>query len=58
MRSLNDLDAVEERVLGALMEKQQTTPDYYPLTIKALVSACNQKTNREAGSPGSRTPDR
>ena len=47
MRSLNDLDAVEERVLGALMEKQETTPDYYPLTIKALVSACNQKTNRE-----------
>ncbi len=46
MRSLTDLDPAEERVLGALMEKQQTTPDYYPLTVKALVSACNQKTNR------------
>ena len=47
MRSLTDLDPVEERVLGALMEKQQTTPDYYPLTVKALLAACNQKTNRE-----------
>lgn len=41
------LDAVEIRVLGALMEKEQTTPDAYPLTINALISACNQKTNRE-----------
>ena len=47
MRSLTELDPVEERVLGALMEKQQTTPDYYPLTVKALVAACNQRTNRE-----------
>ena len=39
-------DPAEIRVLGALMEKEQTTPDYYPLTLKALVSACNQKSNR------------
>ncbi|MCM3877874.1 MAG: YceH family protein [Thermoanaerobaculia bacterium] len=41
------LDAVEIRVLGALLEKQQTTPEYYPLTLHALVAACNQKTNRD-----------
>jgi hypothetical protein len=41
------LDAVEVRVLGALLEKQQATPEYYPLTLHALVAACNQKTNRE-----------
>ncbi|MEM6639178.1 MAG: DUF480 domain-containing protein [Pseudomonadota bacterium] len=35
------------RVLGALLEKQITTPDQYPLTLKSLVSACNQKSNRE-----------
>jgi uncharacterized protein YceH (UPF0502 family) len=40
------LDAVEIRVLGALLEKQ-ATPEYYPLTLHALVAACNQKTNRE-----------
>ncbi len=38
---------VEARILGALMEKQLTTPEYYPLTLNALVAACNQKTNRE-----------
>jgi uncharacterized protein YceH (UPF0502 family) len=38
---------VEVRVLGALLEKQQATPEYYPLTLHALVSACNQKTNRD-----------
>jgi len=37
----------EARVLGALMEKAQTTPDYYPLTMNALVAACNQKSNRD-----------
>jgi uncharacterized protein YceH (UPF0502 family) len=42
-----DLDAVETRVLGALMEKQMSTPEYYPLTLNALVAACNQKSNRE-----------
>lgn len=41
------LDAVELRVLGSLMEKQLSTPEYYPLTVNALVAACNQKSNRE-----------
>ncbi len=41
------LDAVEARVLGCLMEKAQTTPDHYPLTLNSLAAACNQKTNRE-----------
>ncbi|MCB9378555.1 MAG: DUF480 domain-containing protein [Holophagales bacterium] len=41
------LDRVECRVLGALLEKEQSTPEYYPLTLKALVAACNQKNNRE-----------
>lgn len=41
------LTAVEARILGALMEKQRTTPDYYPLTLNALVQACNQKTSRD-----------
>jgi uncharacterized protein YceH (UPF0502 family) len=40
------LSPVEARVLGCLMEKQRTTPDQYPLTLNALVSACNQKTSR------------
>ncbi|HKS29596.1 MAG TPA: YceH family protein [Pyrinomonadaceae bacterium] len=40
------LDEVEVRVLGALVEKQMTTPEYYPLTMNALVLACNQKSNR------------
>lgn len=41
------LTATEIRVLGALMEKEQTTPDHYPLTVNALLNACNQKSNRE-----------
>jgi uncharacterized protein YceH (UPF0502 family) len=41
------LDPVEVRILGALIEKQMATPDYYPLTLNALVAACNQKTNRD-----------
>lgn len=41
------LDAAETRVLGALLEKEITTPDYYPLSLNALVNACNQKSNRE-----------
>ncbi len=41
------LTEVEARVIGALIEKQLTTPEYYPLTLNALVAACNQKTNRE-----------
>lgn len=41
------LDAVEARVLGALIEKEATTPEYYPLSLNALVNACNQKSNRD-----------
>jgi uncharacterized protein YceH (UPF0502 family) len=41
------LDAAEVRVLGALIEKEATTPEYYPLSLNALVNACNQKSNRE-----------
>ncbi|HEX8619843.1 MAG TPA: YceH family protein [Thermoanaerobaculia bacterium] len=41
------LDPVEVRVLGALMEKQLSTPEYYPLTLNALLAAANQKSNRE-----------
>jgi len=40
------LSAHDARVLGCLMEKQMTTPDYYPLTLKALTAACNQKSSR------------
>lgn len=40
------LNAVETRVLGSLMEKELATPEYYPLSLNALVNACNQKTNR------------
>lgn len=41
------LSAEDVRVLGVLIEKQLTTPEYYPLTLNALVNACNQLTNRE-----------
>lgn len=41
------LSDTEARVLGALIEKDITTPDYYPLSLNALVNACNQKNNRE-----------
>ena len=41
------LTDVEARVLGALVEKEITTPEYYPLSLNALVNACNQKSNRE-----------
>ena len=41
------LDPVEARVLGSLMEKEVTTPEYYPLSLNALVNACNQKSNRD-----------
>jgi uncharacterized protein YceH (UPF0502 family) len=41
------LTAIETRVLGSLIEKDITTPDYYPLSLNALVNACNQKNNRE-----------
>jgi uncharacterized protein YceH (UPF0502 family) len=41
------LNDVETRVLGSLVEKDVTTPDYYPLSLNALVNACNQKNNRD-----------
>ena len=41
------LTAAEARVLGSLVEKEVTTPDYYPLTMNALINACNQRSNRE-----------
>jgi uncharacterized protein YceH (UPF0502 family) len=41
------LNEAEARVLGALLEKEITTPDYYPLSLNALVNACNQKSNRD-----------
>ena len=47
MRLPRELDAVEIRVVGCLLEKEQTTPDAYPLSVNALVAACNQKSNRD-----------
>ncbi len=44
MIELNDAEA---RVLGSLIEKQLTTPEYYPMTLNALMAACNQKTSRD-----------
>src|SRR5258708_32318985 len=41
------LSEVEVRILGALVEKESTTPEYYPLSLNALVNACNQKSNRD-----------
>lgn len=41
------LSDVEARVLGSLIEKELTTPEYYPLSLNALVNACNQKSNRD-----------
>lgn len=46
-QTLPVLDAVELRVLGVLMEKSKTTPEYYPMTINAITLACNQKTSRK-----------
>lgn len=44
---MNPLTEIETRVLGSLIEKDITTPDYYPLSLNALVNACNQKNNRD-----------
>jgi uncharacterized protein YceH (UPF0502 family) len=44
---MEPLDPVEARVLGVLIEKEATTPEYYPLSLNALVNACNQKSNRD-----------
>lgn len=41
------LTEIEVRVLGSLVEKAVTTPEYYPLTLNALINACNQKSNRD-----------
>src|ERR1700744_3665937 len=46
-QTLPVLDAPELRVLGVLMEKSKTTPDYYPMTVNSLIAACNQKTSRK-----------
>jgi uncharacterized protein YceH (UPF0502 family) len=42
-----ELNALEQRVIGCLLEKQISTPDQYPLSINALVNACNQRSNRD-----------
>ncbi|MBW3670590.1 MAG: YceH family protein, partial [Acidobacteria bacterium] len=47
MKIERPLDEIEIRVLGSLLEKQQSTPDYYPLSLSSLRSACNQSTSRE-----------
>jgi uncharacterized protein len=44
---LDLLNPIEARVLGSLIEKDITTPDYYPMSLNALVNACNQKSNRD-----------
>lgn len=41
------LNEIEARIIGVLIEKQMATPDYYPLTLNALINACNQTTNRD-----------
>jgi uncharacterized protein YceH (UPF0502 family) len=47
MRLRIELDALEARIIGCLIEKQVTTPDQYPLSLNSLVAACNQKSNRD-----------
>jgi uncharacterized protein len=44
---VNNLNEIETRVLGSLVEKELTTPEYYPLSLNALINACNQKSNRD-----------
>jgi uncharacterized protein YceH (UPF0502 family) len=46
METLPQLDAIEIRVLGVLMEKEKATPEYYPMTINSMMNACNQKSSR------------
>ena len=46
VKPLIQLNPVEQRVLGVLLEKSKTTPDYYPMSINALTAGCNQKTSR------------
>src|SRR5580765_8489694 len=47
MGTMEPLHPTVVRVLGALIEKDLTTPEYYPLSLNALVNACNQKSNRD-----------
>lgn len=47
MEDSSTLTPVEARVLGCLLEKETTTPDYYPMTLNALMAACNQRSNRD-----------
>lgn len=47
MSATAPLNAIEARILGCLLEKEITLPDYYPLTLNALTAACNQTTNRD-----------
>jgi len=46
IKPLIQLNPVEQRILGVLLEKSKTTPDYYPMSINALTAGCNQKTSR------------
>ena len=46
MSELVELDAVEQRILGVLLEKEKTVPDYYPMTVNGIMTACNQKSAR------------
>lgn len=46
MSDLVILDAIEQRILGVLLEKEKTVPDYYPMTVSAIMTACNQKSSR------------
>jgi uncharacterized protein len=46
VKPLPDLSAEEQRILGSLIEKSRTTPDYYPMTLNSLTAACNQKSSR------------
>lgn len=46
METLPQLDAIEIRVLGVLIEKEKATPEYYPMTINSMMNACNQKSSR------------
>ena len=41
-----ELDAIEQRILGVLLEKEKTVPDYYPMTVNGIMTACNQKSAR------------
>lgn len=46
MNELSILDAIEQRILGVFLEKEKTTPDYYPMTVNGIMTACNQKSAR------------